>query len=115
MTGTWLGLELHDNTPIDSVYLISTGNSSMDVLTSSDNNVYDLIDSTVLTREDLYINFVLDLVKRHSLSIVRHYGIGNLFDISLTLKTHFSNTSGSINNAVFNSSSSDCRWLGIKK
>lgn len=113
--GTWLGLELHDNTPLDAVYIVSTGNTlNIDILTGSNNSSYAVSSNTTLVRTDLYINFVLDLEKRHSLSIVRHYGIGSLFDLSTTLKTHFSNTTGDISEAVFDSISSDCRWLGIK-
>jgi len=113
--GTWLGLELYDVVPIDKIFFISTGNElTLNILSGVNNNNYSLNSIIEATREDLFIAFVIDLISRHSLSIVRHYGIGNLFDVSLQLKTQYSNSSGSIDNAVFDSDYMDCRWLGIQ-
>lgn len=113
--GTWLGLELDSNTPIDNIFFISTGNAlTANFLSGVNNSNYSLVSTSALTRENLSIVLAIDLVKRHSLSIVRHYGIGYLFDVSLQLKTQYSNSSGNIEAAVFDSSYTDCRWLGIQ-
>jgi hypothetical protein len=112
---SWVGIETHANTPLDEIIFISTGNSlTLDILTGDNNANYSLQNSTTLIRTTLYTSFVLDLEKRHSLSIVRNYGIGDLFDVSIFIDTSFSNNVGNIEDAVFDSTYRDCRWLNVK-
>lgn len=112
---SWVSIELKDNTPLDKLQLIATGATlTLDTQTSTNNISYSSNNTIVLSKYDMFIRFVLDLVNRHSLSIVRNYGIGELFDISIHLDTIFSNTSGYISQAIFNSTYMDCRWLCIK-
>jgi hypothetical protein len=113
--GVWLGLELADNTPLDTISIISSGNTlELNSYTSYNNTTYFFNSITTTEREDLAINFAIDLTKRHDLHIVRHYGLPiELFDISLYLNTTFSNTPGDIEDAIFDSTFEDCRWLNI--
>jgi len=113
--GVVLDLELMGNLPVDTFCLISTGTTlALDTYTSYDNTYYYFTKSLVVTRQDLYTYFAIDLIKRHSISIVRDYGTkANKLDLSLQINTSFSNTAGKIDAAVFNSTASDCRWLRL--
>ena len=114
--GTYIDLELLSNNPVDTFYLIGTGTSlTVDIYTSYNRTTYQLTRQAVTERFTLYSRFAIDLEKRHSLSIVRDYGVKPYkIDLSLQLNTTFSNSYGSIENAVFDSTKDDCRWLGLE-
>ncbi len=114
---TWVGIELVGNNPLDSISLVSSGESiELDSYTSFNNGNYYVNNTISTERVNLDINFVIDLELRHDIAVIRHYGdmiTSELFDLSLFLNTSFANNSGDIYNAVFDSTSFDCRWLNI--
>jgi hypothetical protein len=111
----YIGVELTENNPVDKISLIVSDDTLVaDISTSYDEVHYfslsENIDTTIYPNK---ISVIIDLEKRHSLSLIRNYGDNeNLFDISTNLNTSFSNTED-IDLESFTSTIDDCRYLMV--
>ena len=110
---TFFGIELLENVPVDTIYIIASDDYFQhEILTSYNNIDYFLLSGSVDTHvEDNKIAIIVDLQKRHSLYIIRNYGNNsNLYDISTNLNAYYSN-SDILDLNSFTSTKEDCRYL----
>ena len=114
-----IGIGLYDVDPVDKIVLLMDRDTNVNtrLYTSSNNISYYFNDDIVSNVSDNTVQFVIDLENRHSLDFIRSYGdaINNYEKGTFTtaINTSFSNTAGAIEDAIFNSTKDDCRWLSL--
>lgn len=111
-----IGLKLYDSYAIDKIVLIVDSNTSLDtrIYVSTDNSFYFIYEDVSSVVETHYIQFAIDLENRHNIDFIRNYGTSsNLIPVTVFNNTSFSSSSGLIEDAIFNSTNGDCRWLNI--
>lgn len=117
------GFAIGGSDPVNKIKLVHS-NSTINIAniyTSPDNtnNYVEVASSGVVTIDPVnastYTRFAVDLEKRHDLEIIRNYATGNLYFISTSVATDFSNDGVSnVDNVTWgNSTKDDVRWLRI--